>query len=173
RDRRGRDGGRVAAHAGRLPARADRELPDVGASMVTNFAHPLTPEGPMSKKSAKKLTAREARLAEAREQQRATERRRAMLLTVATGLVIAVIVGAVAWAIVGEKDEREAGGDLSAVQEFDYDGQQHVEGKVDYEESPPVGGEHNPAWLNCGVYDEPVPNEHAVHSLEHGTVWIT
>src|SRR5699024_3638940 len=110
RDRvlRGGEGGRVASHAGRRPARAGRELPDVGASMVTHFAHPLTPEGPMSKKSAKKLTAREARLAEAREQQRATERRRAMLLTVATGLVIAVIVGAVAWAIVGEKDEREA-----------------------------------------------------------------
>ncbi len=127
----------------------------------------------MSKKSAKKLSAREARLAEARERQRATERRRALLLTIATGLVVAIIVAAVAWAIVGEKDERQAGADLTGVQEFDYDGQQHVEGRVDYEESPPVGGEHNPAWLNCGVYDEPVPDEHAVHSLEHGTVWIT
>ncbi len=38
---------------------------------------------------------------------------------------------------------------------------------------PAVGGDHSPTWLNCGVYDQPVPNERAVHDLEHGAVWIT
>lgn len=38
---------------------------------------------------------------------------------------------------------------------------------------PPAGGTHNPQWLNCGVYREPVEAEHAVHSLEHGAVWVT
>jgi transcriptional regulator with XRE-family HTH domain len=49
---------------------------------------------------------------------------------------------------------------------------EHIEGNLDYPQSPPVGGNHNPVWQNCGFYDEPVRDEHAVHSMEHGAVWI-
>ncbi len=42
-----------------------------------------------------------------------------------------------------------------------------------YAQIPPVGGMHNPVPQNCGVYDQPVNSENAVHSLEHGAVWIT
>lgn len=49
----------------------------------------------------------------------------------------------------------------------------HVNGSVTYTQNPPAGGNHNAVWLNCGVYDAPVTNENAVHSLEHGAVWIT
>ncbi|MGQ0631523.1 MAG: DUF3105 domain-containing protein [Sporichthyaceae bacterium] len=49
----------------------------------------------------------------------------------------------------------------------------HVEGPVQYEQRPPAGGDHAPAWLNCGTYTQPVADENAVHSLEHGAVWIT
>ena len=52
-------------------------------------------------------------------------------------------------------------------------GGRHTEGSVDYAQSPPAGGEHNPIWQNCSFYEEPVRSENAVHSLEHGTVWIT
>lgn len=38
---------------------------------------------------------------------------------------------------------------------------------------PPVGGIHNDTWENCGIYDEPVEGKHAIHSMEHGAVWIT
>lgn len=61
---------------------------------------------------------------------------------------------------------------LDDVQVFDPE-PGHDNGDVDYAESPPVGGLHNDVWLDCGVYDEQLPEEHVVHDLEHGTVWIT
>jgi hypothetical protein len=52
---------------------------------------------------------------------------------------------------------------------------QHKAGPLTYAEKPPVAGTHNPTWQNCmgDVYDAPIANEHAVHSLEHGAVWVT
>jgi hypothetical protein len=48
-----------------------------------------------------------------------------------------------------------------------------VPGPIPYDRLPPPGGPHAPVWANCGVYAQPVPVEMAVHSLEHGAVWIT
>jgi Protein of unknown function (DUF3105) len=49
----------------------------------------------------------------------------------------------------------------------------HAAGPILYSVTPPVGGDHNSRWMNCGVYSQPVPSERAVHNLEHGAVWIT
>jgi hypothetical protein len=49
----------------------------------------------------------------------------------------------------------------------------HVEGPITYRQTPPVGGDHNPFPVTCGAYDQPVPSPNAVHSMEHGAVWIT
>jgi hypothetical protein len=48
-----------------------------------------------------------------------------------------------------------------------------VQVAVDYPQTPPVGGNHAPIWQNCGFYAQPVADETAVHSMEHGAVWIT
>ncbi|MCW2598652.1 MAG: hypothetical protein JWM02_481 [Frankiales bacterium] len=42
-----------------------------------------------------------------------------------------------------------------------------------YAQSPPVGGPHSPAWLKCQVYTQELPKENAVHSEEHGGIWLT
>ncbi len=48
----------------------------------------------------------------------------------------------------------------------------HTQEDVDYGRAVPAGGEHSPAWQNCGFYTEPVVEENATHSLEHGAVWV-
>ncbi len=38
---------------------------------------------------------------------------------------------------------------------------------------PPAGGVHDHLFQNCGIYSSPIESEKAVHSMEHGAVWIT
>ncbi len=52
-------------------------------------------------------------------------------------------------------------------------GRDHVPGAVQYETLPPPGGDHNGVPQTCDVYTEAIAPEHAVHSLEHGAVWVT
>jgi len=62
---------------------------------------------------------------------------------------------------------------LKATQYFDFEGGHHTTDPVHYDQVPPAGGPHDPAWDDCGVYDAQPRNENVVHDLEHGTVWIT
>jgi hypothetical protein len=49
----------------------------------------------------------------------------------------------------------------------------HTQDPVTYPQTPPVGGNHFPVWVNCGYYPQAVQPEMAVHSMEHGAAWIT
>ena len=62
---------------------------------------------------------------------------------------------------------------IDGVTEYTALSRDHVGETVSYDQTPPVGGSHNPVWQNCGVYTETIANENGVHSLEHGAVWIT
>ena len=46
--------------------------------------------------------------------------------------------------------------------------------RVAYTKAPPDGGRHDQVWANCSgtVYRVAVRNEHMVHALEHGAVWL-
>ena len=121
---------------------------------------------------------RQARLAAVRAEQRRSDRRRALTIGSVAGVLVLVLVGISAWVIVDAgRDkaavEAEAAADIEGVEEIEGLTFNHVTTAVDYPQTPPAGGDHNAAWLNCGVYREPVPDENAVHSLEHGAVWIT
>ena len=106
------------------------------------------------------------------ERERAARERRWMLITwgsLATALVL--IVGSISYSLWRESQDNVSP-DTGGVKSFEVEAD-HVVKPVSYEESPPVGGPHNPIWLNCGAYDKEVPNENAVHSMEHGAVWLT
>lgn len=89
---------------------------------------------------------------------------------VAMFAVVAVVVAMLALACIRAVSAPD---EPAGVIHYDHQLARHVDGVVDYAEVPPAGGDHSPQWLECGVYDEPVPDELSVHSLEHGTVWIT
>jgi len=124
----------------------------------------------MSKKktSSNEKNARSEALAQIKAEQATRDRRRALVFWAGvTALVVAV--GAIAtFAITRQSEAR----DLSAVRSYEVESK-HVTTDVKYAQTPPVGGEHDATWLNCGVYSDPVREENAVHSMEHGAVWIT
>ena len=112
---------------------------------------------------------RAARVAAMQRQEKAHARRRRAITVAIPTVVVLAAAGAVTAVLVN----RPSPPSLDAVKTYSYEGGVHVSDPVTYTENPPVGGSHFDRWLNCGVYDAPVQNENAVHSMEHGAVWIT
>ncbi|MFD9091949.1 DUF3105 domain-containing protein [Streptomyces collinus] len=137
--------------------------------------------------------ARKARIDEMRRAERSRERRNRVLTIAASVVVVAglVVGGVVLVNSQSGKSDSAAGSDGKGGSSGDSghfttgsDGvrtwsgklsRTHVTTKVSYPMHPPVGGNHNPVWLNCNgdVYPKPVQDENAVHALEHGAVWVT
>ncbi len=115
-----------------------------------------------SKRTAAKNQTR--RLAQSRK------RKQRRILWIAAIVSVIAVAGLVIFLFV---TRQPAVGQIDGVQIYDNLSREHVTGTINYPQVPPVGGQHNAVWLNCGVYTQPVPNENAVHSLEHGAIWIT
>jgi hypothetical protein len=111
-----------------------------------------------------------------------TQARRPWGLIAAAVAVVVFAVAAIGYALVqvnrSEAEEITDPDEIAGIETREYSaGQEHVTTSVDYAESPPVGGPHAPPpdWADCTgtVYDVDIRHENAVHSLEHGAVWIT
>lgn len=85
--------------------------------------------------------------------------------------VVAILVGMIVTSATPPIDPDTI--EVDGLETFEVAESTHVEGLVDYEMTPPAAGPHNPTWLNCGIYEEEVPAEYVVHSLEHSAVWVT
>ncbi|MDQ4068019.1 MAG: DUF3105 domain-containing protein [Actinomycetota bacterium] len=89
-------------------------------------------------------------------------------------ILLVVVFTAFTSACGDEKEEADVPVvDAGVVRTFEIASRKHVTGKVVYEQTPPVGGDHSSAWQECGYYDRVIVPERGVHSMEHGAVWIT
>lgn len=107
---------------------------------------------------------------EGRNRKRSALRRR--VINVALIAIIAAGVVAFFMPVKGSYAPGGSGDTIEGLEIF-YNRTGHTNSPVVYEQTPPAGGEHHPTWLNCGLYNEQVPNVYAVHAIEHGAVWVT
>ncbi|MFF7444806.1 MULTISPECIES: DUF3105 domain-containing protein [unclassified Streptomyces] len=129
---------------------------------------------------------RKVRIAEMRRAEQARERRN-RLLTIAASVV--VVTGLVVGGVVLVQSQDDDGGSVADSSNPGHwttgkDGvktwsaklsQTHVTKTVKYPMTPPAGGDHDARWMNCNgdVYTKELNDMNAVHSLEHGSVWVT
>jgi hypothetical protein len=100
-----------------------------------------------------------------RQQQVTQENRKRRLLIIAPIVIGIIALGAFAFFRLRP---------VEGTTEFGAQDRGHdVEATFASEGLPPVGGVHDPRWQNCGIYTQPLDPGPAVHSMEHGAVWIT
>lgn len=117
---------------------------------------------------------RAQRLSRLQAEQTRKDRRWKIGITAAAAVPVLALVAAFAIPFAQQTQGRPPAAAATDVQTFTGLARDHVSTPVTYAQHPPVGGAHTAHWQNCGIYSEPIaPVEPAVHSLEHGAVWIT
>ena len=104
---------------------------------------------------------------EQRRQELAAQKRKRILFTwIPIGVILIGFIGLILYRVFEP--------DLEGIITFGTLSRDHdLEAEFENTGLPPTGGSHNPRWQNCGIYDTPVDSTQAVHSLEHGAVWLT
>jgi hypothetical protein len=105
-----------------------------------------------------------------------------IMMFAAVAVIALGIIGYGGWAVYqGARSWQDRASDIDGLVNYResepalVEGGKHQQGPIKYSINPPVAGPHNNDWQNCmgNVYSQPIASEHAVHSLEHGAVWIT
>lgn len=119
-----------------------------------------------------------------------SKKRQIPWMTIGAAAVILALVGALAYNLVPKYREQaelerftpsaerqDPSDQIDGVVKKDYPAGLHIgpDQRVAYDQTPAFGGPHDSSWATCTgvVYDEAIRTENAVHSLEHGAVWIT
>jgi hypothetical protein len=122
-----------------------------------------------AQKQAEKQARRDERkLAEARAKQLALRKRR-----IRTGLIVVigvVVIGTAGFLIA----DKATASELPGVTKGSNEGREHVENgtTVHYTTATPTSGTHSEGSPRCGILNQQLPTELAIHALEHGTVVI-
>ena len=102
------------------------------------------------------------------------------LYLVASVVIAVLVISSFAFASFsgggGSSETGNASGYVSGVGvEVDIEESTHVEEgeTVSYTTSPPASGNHWPVPAPCGFYTDPIPDERAVHNMEHGNIVVS
>lgn len=111
------------------------------------------------------------------KQKREERRRKFWIYGTGSVVILALVVTVVSVFVVAQQNKSQisaaADKPIDGLQSFDGLSRNHTSSEVAYPQNPPVGGDHAPQLVNCGIYTDPVNTGEALHSLEHGTVWVT
>jgi hypothetical protein len=100
-------------------------------------------------------------------------KRQQFLTRIALSVGAIVLVAAIGYGIYDYIQDRPPGPPDGTITYNNLSRDHSDEMPLEYEQYPPAGGTHSGTPQTCGYYDQQIQNEHAVHSLEHGAVWIT
>ncbi|KAA3641456.1 MAG: DUF3105 domain-containing protein [Armatimonadetes bacterium] len=142
--------------------------PSRGEAQLAKKKQPTRDVANGEKQAAKRARREERKLAEARASQVA-KRKRWIRIGAFSGVAV-VVLGALGFIIVDKAIADELPGVFQQADE----GGGHVESgePVVYATATPTSGVHAARSPRCGVYDQQMPAEFAVHALEHGVVVI-
>ena len=124
-------------------------------------------EETLSKKERKDIKHQERREGQVRDQRMGKVKKIVIWVMILGAIVVAGWFGIQALTPESLED------DYSSVMRSE--GSSHVqeETRVIYQSNPPTSGNHWATPLRDGIYDMQKPDEGAIHSLEHGRIWIT
>lgn len=126
---------------------------------------------------ARKIERKERALEVRAEREREDRRNKYWIYGTGAVLIFALIASVTTVSVLNQRKKAQlvaaAAKPILGLQSFSGLTRKHTSKEIAYQQNPPMGGDHSPQFINCGIYTHPINNWEAVHSLEHGAVWVT